>query len=66
MQEKDLFFVIPTYRLREVGETVEQYDDHFWRNGHSVPIVVFDMFKHGNIRSVVMGNKIGTLVSAEG
>jgi hypothetical protein len=42
MQEKDLSFVIPTYRLREVGETVEQYDDHFWRNGHSVPIVVFD------------------------
>jgi hypothetical protein len=28
--------------LREVGETVEQYDDHFWRNGYSVPIVVFD------------------------
>jgi hypothetical protein len=42
MKEKDLSFVIPTYRLREVGETVEQYDDHFWRNGHSVPIVVFD------------------------
>jgi hypothetical protein len=42
MQEKDLSFVIPTYRLREVGETVEQYDDHFWRNGHSVPMVVFD------------------------
>jgi hypothetical protein len=42
MQEKDLSFVIPIYRLREVGETVEQYDDHFWRNGHSVPIVVFD------------------------
>jgi hypothetical protein len=42
MQERDLFFVIPTYRLREVGETVELYDDHFWRNGHSVPIVVFD------------------------
>lgn len=42
MHEKDLSFVIPTYRLREVGETVEQYDDHFWRNGHSVPIVVFD------------------------
>ena len=33
---------------------------------NKVPIVVFDMFKHGNIRSVVMGNKIGTLVSAEG
>jgi hypothetical protein len=42
MQQKDLYFVIPTYRLREVGETVEQYDDHFWRNGHSVPMVVFD------------------------
>jgi len=33
VQERELFFVIPTYRLREVGETVEQYDDHFWRNG---------------------------------
>ena len=42
MQEKPLSFVIPTYRLREVGETVAQYDEHFWRNGHSVPIVVFD------------------------
>jgi hypothetical protein len=42
MQEKELTFVIPTYRLREVGDTVEQYDDHFRRNGHSVPIVVFD------------------------
>jgi hypothetical protein len=27
MQEPDLFFVTPTYRLREVGETVEQYDE---------------------------------------
>jgi hypothetical protein len=42
MQQKDLYFVIPTYRLREVGQTVEQYDDHFWRNGHSIPMVVFD------------------------
>ena len=42
MQEKELTFVIPTYRLREVGETVEQYDEHFWSNGHSLPIVVFD------------------------
>jgi uridylate kinase len=32
---------------------------------NEVPIVVFDMFKHGNIRSVVLGEKIGTLVSAE-
>src|SRR5262245_36638005 len=35
-------FAIPTYRLRDVGETAEQYDQHFWRNGHSVRIVVFD------------------------
>ena len=42
MQEIDLFFVIPTYRLREVGETVEQYDEHFWRNGYSVRMIVFD------------------------
>jgi hypothetical protein len=42
VQQHDLFFVIPTYRLREVGETVEQYDDHFWRNGHSVRMIVFD------------------------
>jgi hypothetical protein len=42
MQERDLFFVNPIYRLREVGATVGEYDEHFWRNGHSVPIVVFD------------------------
>jgi hypothetical protein len=42
MQEKDVFFVIPTYRLRDVGETVEHYDEHFWRNGHSVRMIVFD------------------------
>jgi hypothetical protein len=42
MHAKDLFFVIPTYRLRDVGETVEEYDEHFWRNGHSVKIMVFD------------------------
>ena len=42
MQDQDLHFVIPTYRLRDVGETVEQYDEHLWRNGHSVPIFVFD------------------------
>jgi len=40
--DDDLFFVIPTNRLRDVGETVEQYDEHFWRNGHSPQILVFD------------------------
>jgi hypothetical protein len=42
MHATELSFVIPTYRLREVGETVEAYDEHFWRNGHAVPIIVFD------------------------
>jgi hypothetical protein len=42
MSPSDVFFVIPTYRLREVGETVEHYDEHFWRNGHSVRMIVFD------------------------
>jgi hypothetical protein len=42
MPANDLFFVIPTYRLRDVGETVERYDEHFWRNGHSVRMIVFD------------------------
>jgi hypothetical protein len=40
--EDDLSFVIPTNRLRDVGETVEQYDEHFRRNGHSPQIFVFD------------------------
>jgi hypothetical protein len=35
-------FVIPTCRLRDVGETVEEYDEHFWRNGHTVRMIVFD------------------------
>jgi hypothetical protein len=42
MEQTELSFVIPTFRLRDVGETVEAYDEHFWRNGHSVPITVFD------------------------
>src|SRR5262249_36202046 len=36
MRASDLIFVIPTYRLRDVGQTVEHYDEHFWRNGHAV------------------------------
>jgi hypothetical protein len=42
MHEKEHFFVIPTHRLRDVGETVEHYDEHFWRNGHSERMIVFD------------------------
>ncbi len=35
-------FVIPTYRLREVAETIRLYDEHFFRNGHAVDLFVFD------------------------
>ncbi len=42
MQAKELYFVIPTYRLRDVGETVQLYDEHFRRNGHAVRMIVFD------------------------
>lgn len=42
MTDAELHFVIPTYRLRDVGETIEAYDENFWRNGQSAPIIVFD------------------------
>lgn len=35
-------FVIPTYRLRDVAETVRAYDEHFRRNGSAVTMIVFD------------------------
>ena len=40
--EESLSFVIPTTRLRDVGQTVEEYDEHFWRNGHAPQMIVFD------------------------
>ena len=57
MIDKPLCFVIPTYRLREVGETVAQYDDHFWRNAHSNLHKAFygfepDFFQHNLLRIV--------------
>ena len=42
MSEYELIFVIPTYRLRDVCETVATYDENFWNNGHSPRIIVFD------------------------
>jgi hypothetical protein len=42
MQADDMYFVIPTYRLRDVGETVKHFDEHFWRNGHSPKLIVCD------------------------
>ncbi len=42
MDSHELSFVIPTYRLRDVSETLEQYDQHFWKNGHTLNLIVFD------------------------
>ena len=42
MKPKETFFVIPTYRLRDVAETIEKYDDNFWVNGHAPKIIIFD------------------------
>jgi hypothetical protein len=42
MNEPESYFVVPTHRLRDVSETIHEYDEHFWRNGHSPQIIVFD------------------------
>jgi hypothetical protein len=42
MQNDDsLSFLTPTTRRRDVGETVEEYDEHFWLNAHSREIIAF-------------------------
>jgi len=42
MEVSETIFSIPTYRLRDVPETIERYDENFWRNGHEVALFVFD------------------------
>src|ERR1700689_5210651 len=42
MNDPDLYFVVPTHRLRDVSETIHDYDEHFGRNGHSPQMIVFD------------------------
>lgn len=42
MDSHELSFVIPTYRLRDVSEAIEHYDQHFWKNGHALRLIVFD------------------------
>jgi hypothetical protein len=32
-------FSVPTYRLRDVPETVERYDENFWLNGNEVALI---------------------------
>ena len=52
MQSYELYFVIPTYRLRDVGETVKLYDEHFWRNGHSPTLI-------GSVSRSIFANTYG-------
>jgi hypothetical protein len=42
MEASATIFAIPTYRLRDVPETVQRYDKNFWLNGHEVALIVFD------------------------
>ncbi len=49
MTDPELYFVIPTHRLRDVGATIHEYDEHFWRNGHSVQMIVFDDSTQANV-----------------
>jgi hypothetical protein len=42
MRDLPLTFAIPTYRLRDVPQTVEAYDANFSANGHMVKLMVFD------------------------
>ena len=49
MNDPDIYFAIPTHRLRDVAETVLAYDEHFWRNGHSPRIIVFDDSTQSNV-----------------
>jgi hypothetical protein len=37
-----LTFAVPTYRLRDVPQTINAYDAHFATNGHAVKLMVFD------------------------
>jgi cation transport ATPase len=42
MNDPETYFVVPPHRLRGVSETIHEYEEHFWRNGHSPQIIVFD------------------------
>ena len=49
MTEPEPYFAIPTHRLRDVGAAIRDYDEHFWRNGHSVQMIVFDDSTQANV-----------------
>ncbi|MEM3113265.1 MAG: hypothetical protein QXI33_02465 [Candidatus Pacearchaeota archaeon] len=40
--ENEFLFVIPTYRLRAVKDTIRRYTDNFHSYGHEIPVFIFD------------------------
>lgn len=42
MRSLPLTFTIPTYRLRDVPQTIEAYDQNFAANGHVAKLMIFD------------------------
>jgi len=42
LKMEDFTLVIPTYRLKDVAQTVRAYRDNFDRYGYDIPIIVFD------------------------
>ncbi len=49
MNDPEHYFVVPTHRLRHVSETIHEYDEHFWRNGYSPQMIVFDDSTPANV-----------------
>jgi len=58
MNDPETYFVIPTHRLRDVAETIHEYDEHFWRNGHSPQIIVFDDSTLTNVEKILFATGI--------
>jgi hypothetical protein len=54
MNDLETYFVIPTHRLRDVGETIHEYDDHFWRNRHSPKMIAFDDSTPTNVEKYLL------------
>lgn len=52
MEPETTVFAIPTYRLRDVAETIEAYDTNFWRNSHAVKLILFDDSASPTTRSI--------------
>ena len=60
MKQHETIFAVPTYRLRDVAETIEKYDEHFWSNGHAVKMMVFDdssLANHEKYYSLLEGTR---------